>query len=172
MYLRLLIIITFFNLPLAIRLALPLIALFVLATGCAWVVHVRSRPAQSESLQQTALRNPLELTTALVFASLFVVISVASSWMRIKYGAAGVYSLAALVGLTDIDPFALSLAQGSTVELPRSASAAAILIAASSNNLLKAGYAMAFAGWQKAVSCSVALVLLAVAGIAIALLSA
>ena len=57
--------------------------------------------------------------------------------------------LAAVVGVTDIDPFVLSLAHGSEAALGRTTMAVAVLIAASSNNLLKAAYAVGFAGWRK-----------------------
>ena len=56
----------------------------------------------------------------------------------------GIYSLAAIVGITDIDPFVLNLAQGGASGMSNGALAAAILIAASSNNILKAIYAAGF----------------------------
>lgn len=170
MFLRMLIIIAVFNLPLAARLAPSLAGLFALAVGAAAIVFATGRATTAGSQAKTAPRNPLELTVALVFAVLYVVISVASSWVRTRYGATGVYSLAAVVGLTDIDPFVLSLAQGGTGEFPRAASASAILIAASSNNLLKAGYAAAFAGWRTSLRAGTALVVLAAAGAALAAL--
>lgn len=51
-----------------------------------------------------APNNPLELGAAMIFATLFVVISLASTWARSKYGAPGIYLLAATVGVSDIDP--------------------------------------------------------------------
>ena len=48
--------------------------------------------------------------------------------------------------MTDIDPFVLNLAQGGLSGTTAQILTAAVLIAASSNNLLKAGYALAFAG--------------------------
>jgi hypothetical protein len=75
--------------------------------------------------------------------------------------------LAAVIGISDIDPFVLNLAQGGVAGATSAALSAAILIAASSNNILKAFYAVSFAG--KATASSVAvLVLLAVAGLAAA----
>jgi uncharacterized membrane protein (DUF4010 family) len=82
---------------------------------------------------------------------------------------AGVYSLAAVIGITDIDPFVLNLAQGGTSGVPGDAIAAAILIAASSNNLLKAGYAASFGGARATIPSAAALVGLALGGIAIAI---
>jgi hypothetical protein len=51
-----------------------------------------------------------------------------------------------MVGVTDIDPFVLSLAQGGVQGMLTSAMLVAILIAVASNNLLKAAYTVSFAG--------------------------
>jgi uncharacterized membrane protein (DUF4010 family) len=53
------------------------------------------------------------------FAALFVVISIAATWVRARFGATGVYTLAGIVGLTDIDPFVLSIASGAQSHSPR-----------------------------------------------------
>ena len=113
--------------------------------------------------------NPLELGPAALFAFLFVAVSLVSKWAATQFGSAGIYSLAAIVGVTDIDPFVLNLAQGGTSGMSDSALAAAILIAASSNNILKAAYAAFFAGGRATAGSAAVLVLLAVAGVAIAL---
>jgi uncharacterized membrane protein (DUF4010 family) len=76
--------------------------------------------------------------------------------------------LAAIVGISDVDPFVLNLAQGGLTGVTVSTIAAAILIATSSNNVLKAFYAASFAGGRTTASSVAALVLLAAAGIAIA----
>ena len=86
-----------------------------------------------------------------------------------QFGISGIYGLAAIVGVTDIDPFVLNLAQGGVGGLPKVQLAAAILIAASSNNVLKAVYAASFAGGKATAGSSAALVMLAVAGGAIAI---
>src|SRR6478672_3911783 len=77
--------------------------------------------------------------------------------------------LAAVVGVTDIDPFVLNLAQGGTSGISNGAIAAAILIAASSNNLLKAGYATSFAGGRATTVSAAACVVLAIVGFAAAI---
>ena len=114
-------------------------------------------------------RNPLELGTAAIFAVLFIGVSLVSTWVSTEFGAAGTYVLAAVVGLADIDPFVLNLAQGGTSGISGAAAEAAILIAASSNNLLKAAYASVFAGGRATATSAIALVLLAAAGVVIAI---
>ena len=112
--------------------------------------------------------NPLELGSAAIFAFLFVVVSFVSSRAKAQFGTSGIYALAAIVGVTDIDPFVLNLAQGGTGGMSNDALAAAILIATSSNNILKALYAAFFAGGRATAASAAILVLLAVAGCAIA----
>jgi uncharacterized membrane protein (DUF4010 family) len=97
-----------------------------------------------------------------------VVVSFVSSWTKAQFGTSGIYALAAIVGVTDIDPFVLNLAQGGTAGMSNDALAAAILIATSSNNILKALYAAFFAGGRATAVSAAILVLLAVAGCAIA----
>ncbi len=69
----------------------------------------------------------------------------------------------------DADPFVLSVAQGGVASLDQTATAIAILVAASSNNVLKAVYSIAFAGWRRSMGIVLSLVVLGLAGIGIAL---
>jgi uncharacterized membrane protein (DUF4010 family) len=168
MYLRILVIVAVFNLALARTLAAPLISLSAGALLMT-ALQYRIRPASSESAEPLPVsRNPLELGAATVFAVLFVLTSMLSSWVTGAFGIPGMYSLAAITGVTDIDPFVLNLAQGSASGVPAAAIAAAILIATSSNGLLKAVYAITFAkGWETAPSAAV-LIALAGGGLAMA----
>jgi len=167
MYPRVLAVIAFFNLPLAARLVPSLLSLAALGLALAFLQYRRAGAAPAEAPRE-APRNPLELSAAALFALLFVVISIASSWVKSRFGETGVEMLAAIVGFTDIDPFVLSLAQGVAGPLPESGAAAAVLIAAASNNLLKAGYAAAFAGLRASLPATAALIALAAVGLAVA----
>jgi len=166
MYLRLLIIIVVFNRPLAMALAPSLLALagggLLLALGWYWIGN-----RKTDGGDNVAPANPLALTTAATFAALFVVISVASAWATQRFGAAGTYTLAAIVGVSDIDPFVLNLAQGDPAQT--TVDAAAILIAASSNNVAKCVYASVYSAGRTRFA-PVALIALAVGGIVAALL--
>ncbi len=173
MYLRLGVVVAIFNFPLARKLALPLAALFaaalIFAALCLALGFVRRRrELEGESAQPTQPRNPLELSAALVFAILFVLVSVVSLWAKIRFGQVGIFWLAAIVGVTDIDPFVLSVAQGGVSGLEPTAIGVAVLIAASSNNLLKSGYCIAFGGWWKSLPAVLSLLLLGVLGAVIA----
>ena len=169
MYLRILVIVAVFNLALARRLAAPLLGLSAFALVIA-ALQYRARPSLPEDRHRLPVsQNPLELGAATIFAILFVATAVLSAWVTGAFGTPGVYSLAAIIGVTDIDPFVLNLAQGGTSGVSGGAIAAAILIAASSNDLLKAVYAVAFGGRRMAVSSAAVLVALALAGIGLAI---
>ncbi|HEX4014858.1 MAG TPA: DUF4010 domain-containing protein [Candidatus Cybelea sp.] len=164
MYVRILFVCALFNLALAGRLAAVLIALAVLSA----VAAARLGRTRGAAAAQTALSNPLQLWTALIFAALFVAVSMLATFAQQTFGHAGIYVLAAVVGVTDIDPFVLSLAQGGAGAAGLSAAAIAILIAASSNNLLKAVYALGFSRQRAALVPAGALALLAGIGAAAA----
>jgi hypothetical protein len=82
--------------------------------------------------------------------------------------AGGIYSLAAIIGVTDVDPFVLNLVQGGVGELPSQVVVVAILIASSSNNLLKGMYTVIFAEFKEGMMPLAALVILACFGFCIA----
>ena len=165
MYLRLAVVIAFFSLPLAAVLLPALAFLFVAGGLLAWWEWRRIEPGAAETLSIPA-SNPLQLTTALVFAALFLAISLATTWVESVFGQAGIFTLAGLVGASDIDPFVLSLAQGGAPGMGLSSVAAAVLIAASANNIAKAGYAIGFGGVATANRPAVSMVVLALLGLA------
>ena len=98
---------------------------------------------------------------------MFVLVSLLSAWARSQSGATGIYLLAAIVGVSDIDPFVLSLADHASGDMPAGVGIIAILIATSSNNLLKAAYTLAFAGGRGGLAPAVALGLLALGGLGV-----
>ena len=79
-------------------------------------------------------------------------------------GSAGVYSLAAVMGLADVDPFILGLTQsaGSTTSL--AVASAAIAIAAACNNIAKGAYAFFLADRKTGIQSLCLLVSLALLG--------
>jgi len=172
MYLRILAVVAIFDMAVARILALPLAGLSLAGLAICGLQYWLARPAQ-ESAIAGAMRlagsgNPLELGPAAIFAGLFVVTSLVSAFAKTEFGISGIYALAAIIGVTDIDPFVLNLVQGGVAGAQGTALAAAILIAASSNNVLKALYAVIFAGGRATAVSAAALALLAAAGGAVA----
>ena len=166
MYLRIGIVVAIFDAQLALLLLPALMGLFLVgAVLAAFEWNRRSTSTPSKALPAT---NPLQLPTAVTFAVMFVIVTLASAWVRARYGQTGVLGLAAIAGATDVDPFVLSLAQGSVTGMTPHALAAAILIAAASNNALKALYAVLFGSLKACGRPAVLLLALAVLGIAVA----
>jgi uncharacterized membrane protein (DUF4010 family) len=169
MYLRLLIVVALFDQPLALSLAPALLALAAAGLILAGLWYRLSPARDGNAIADSATpSNPLELNAALIFAILFIAVSLASAWVRTRFGATGLYALAAIVGLTDIDPFVLSIASGGAATTSAGVAVPAILVAASSNNILKAAYTAGFAGARAALAPAGALALLALAGAAAA----
>ena len=166
MFVRITIVILLFDPHLALTLAPALGGLFLAGAAMAGVVW-RGRAKAGAALGLEPAANPLQIPLAVIFAAMFIVISVASVWAKTAFGAAGVFGLAAVVGVTDIDPFVINVAQGGIHGLSDQALAAAILIAASSNNVLKAGYTLGFGG-SRARLAALLLVTLAALGLAAA----
>ena len=84
------------------------------------------------------LHNPFEITPALLFAALFVVLIVLTSVVRGTLGNSGLIGLGAVVGVSDIDPFILSLARPG--ETATGVAVSAMIIAMMSNTIAKGVY--------------------------------
>jgi uncharacterized membrane protein (DUF4010 family) len=84
------------------------------------------------------LHNPFEITPALLFAALFVILLVVTSVVRGTLGDSGLIALGAIVGVTDIDPFILSLAH--PIDIARGVAVSAMIISMLSNTIAKGVY--------------------------------
>ncbi len=143
MYLRLLGIAFAFNLDIADKLAIPFILLALLTSFISMYFYHRARRDLNSSLNEEEDQNPLELGTAFLFAFLFIFMASLTHIVLSRYGDLGLNILSFIVGLTDIDPFVLSILS-SKFNVTAEAATTAILIAAGSNNILKAIYSYVF----------------------------
>jgi len=141
MYIRLIIVAMIFNMTIAKVIALPFIVLSVVGFVISFFyLRVGKKDAVISDIVD---KNPLELGTAFVFAFLFVIMIMLTHFITIHYGSSGLKIFSFIVGFTDIDPFILSLLTGKYV-VSQTQVVNAILIAAGSNNLIKAVYALYF----------------------------
>ncbi len=148
MYLRLAILLALFNRDLMYRLALPFIVLAGLAIAVGWLWSQRGDDNAGPASGETELKNPLEISAALFFALLFLAMLIATH-LAVEYlGKSGVYTLAAVMGVTDVDPFIMGMTQATPALTPLQLASSAILIAASSNNVVKGIYAYALSSRQ------------------------
>ena len=145
MYLRLTILLGLFNRSLLAHLAPSFLGLALLALLVGWV-WLRKPDASSEAIKREfEPANPLELRAAFLFAALFLAMLVATHLTVVYLGRAGVYALAAIMGVTDVDPFIMGMTQATPALAPLALATVSILIAAASNNVVKGIYAYTLA---------------------------
>ena len=80
-------------------------------------------------------------------------------------GRAGVNILAAVMGVTDVDPFIMGMTQAAGTLTPLKVAATAVLIAAASNNLVKGIYSYSLADRKTGMQSLSLLLGLAAAGL-------
>jgi len=163
MYFRLLIVALVFNVSVAKVLVAPFIVLALLGVVCA--LYYLKQGSKTKIKPDYVDENPLELGAAFLFAGLFVLMMLITHFVTLHYGNSGLRVLSFAVGFTDIDPFILSLLTGKYT-VGQSELVSAIMIAAGSNNRLKAAYALWFGGWRGGSRSAFWIALLGVATIA------
>lgn len=145
MYIRIFLLALFFNRDIAVHLA-PAFGVFVVVSVALAVFFSRSHGAGSKDPDGAGMvdvhNNPLEFKTAFVFAALFIFFAFITGYIKTNYGTGGINVLSFVVGVTDIDPFILSLFQ-SKWNVENTFLVTAVINAASSNNLLKMVYGVA-----------------------------
>jgi len=166
MYLRLAGLVTLFNRNLILTLGIPFAALAAGALVVGWIWTRLPDASTGPVAQEFEPKNPLELRAALFFAVLFLAMLVATHLVVTYLGKAGVYSLAALMGVSDVDPFIMGMTQAGGTSTSLTVAAAAILIAAASNNLVKGIYAYSMSDRKTRVQSFSLLAGLALAGLA------
>ena len=131
----------------AIRLAPALLLFSLISGGYAWWLR---RSGQVEPVAATDApevkmneRNPLELNSAILFALMFVTVSLVTKFVLLRFQELGLRMLSFLVGASDIVPFIVSVLQGNLGIGPNQI-LQAIVIATASNNVMKTAYTFGF----------------------------
>jgi uncharacterized membrane protein (DUF4010 family) len=117
-----------------------------------------------DSARTPALQTPFELGTALRFGVILVVVMLGAEALRRLAGDAGVYLMALLSGLTDVDAITLSLGNMAGEQLGAAVALQGILIAAMANTLVKMGLAIGLGGRGLALRVGLGLGAVIVAG--------
>lgn len=112
------------------------------------------------------MSNPLELKPALFFGALLVLVILLGKAAIHYFGEAGLYLLAVVSGTADVDSINLTLSRMSLADLSLDVAILGIVIAASSNTLVKAVLAVVVGGFD--LGMRVLLPLLATAGAGLA----
>lgn len=107
--------------------------------------HLRGGGAEGAPAHE--VRNPLSLAVAIQFAILYALVVLVVRWADDTFGGTGVYWASAIAGLTDLDAISISIAQlQQSDHISPEGAARAVLIAAGTNSLLKAGMATVLGG--------------------------
>jgi len=165
MYVRLIVLLGLFNRGLMIALGPSFLMLAGLAVAFGWYWSRRVDRGSEEVKREYDPKNPLELRAALLFAGLFLVMLIATHLVAIHLGRAGVYVLAAVMGVADVDPFIMGMTQSAGAVTSLQVAAVAILIAAASNNIVKGVYAYLLSDRRTGMMSLCLLVGLAVLGL-------
>ena len=145
MYLRIVALVWLFNAALARALAPAFLALAAMAILGGFIWHRLPDERLMDPPAPTQAHNPLELRTAFLFAVLFVLMLIATHLALTYLGSRGIYSLAAIMGLTDVDPFIMGMTHEAGLSTTLQVAARAILLATACNNLIKGCYAYSLA---------------------------
>lgn len=136
MYLRILVIIYLLNSGIANDMWWKLIMLSCVGLLFAAITHDKNSETSAGPI--SSIQNPFEIKPAIIFAFLFVLLSIGTIWVKQLFGGGGVLVLSAIVGVTDIDPFILSIINK---RLPvENIIESAILISMISNTIVKGFY--------------------------------
>ncbi len=109
----------------------------VLGAGAAvlWLRQSQNGATENPQLQ---IKNPFDLGTVLQLAALIAAILLLAKLVATHAGNAGLFLLAAISGIADVDALTLSMARLSGVQVSAADAATAILVAASVNTVSKA----------------------------------
>lgn len=140
MFPRILIYCALINPALLPQLVWPVAVMTLLLYLPALIIWQRNR-GRLEVSRPELTQNPLDLKSALVFGGLLVAILLLGEFLQEWLGDLGIYVLAASSGIADVDAITLSLTRMSQDTLVGHTAVIGIVIAAATNNLVKAGIA-------------------------------
>jgi uncharacterized membrane protein (DUF4010 family) len=128
----------------------PVLAGGLVVGGLGAAYGVRRLRPQGE-LPALAMGNPTELRPALGFGLMYAVVLLAAAWLTNWLGNRGLYAVALVSGLTDVDAITLSsLRLHNLDKLPASVAVNVITLAVLANLVFKSVLTLAIGGWQMA----------------------
>ena len=157
---RVLIIVAFLNPTLMLQLLLPLGLAGTVLAGSGAVLALRHGKATGEH-GHIDLKNPFELTTVLQFGALLTLVFFLGKIISANVGNAGIYALAAVSGLADVDALTLSMARFGRDQVGAEVAARAVAIVVAVNSFAKAVLGWVVGGidigWRMMVIASLAI---------------
>jgi uncharacterized membrane protein (DUF4010 family) len=145
MYARVLVLVAVVDPSLVTSVVAPLGACVVASVVVSLWVRRRSQAPGAPA--QVAFTNPFELGSAVKFALIYALVLLVSKAATQYLGTGGTYLAGVLAGTTDVDAITISVAHMSVEGMDHAVAATTILLAISTNTLVKAGMAVVMGGW-------------------------
>jgi uncharacterized membrane protein (DUF4010 family) len=165
MFVRILLIASIINPSLFKILVVPMTIMTLISIISAAIIWHHN--GNQETGQLSDFINPLELKSALFFGALLTLVLLLGKAAIHYYGETGLYMLAFFSGIADVDPINLTLAKMSKADLSSDVAVLGIVIAASTNTLVKGGLAAVIGGKALLIRVFLPLLLSAMGGISI-----
>lgn len=137
MFVRVMVTVALVYLPLLTQIWWPFSLMALFTAALAGFFYWRGNAGRQIKQRQDNLSNPFSLWAASKFALLFALVLLTVKLTQHYAPAEGVYLVAALAGLTDVDAITLSMTELARQNNQLSLSAAALLVAVLSNTLVK-----------------------------------
>ncbi len=147
MFIRFLILIFIFSKEIFNIIYPFLLFLFVTTAITAWYIQSR-RKIKVDNHADEETSNPLEFKVAIIFATLFVIFTIATHYTLVYAGTGGLNLLSVVAGFSDITPFILNLLQ-SAGNIAVMVVVACCMQAMVSSIFVNMGYALFFSGSGK-----------------------
>lgn len=170
MFPRIVVLVAVVNRALLPELLVPMIAMGSIVGGYAAFLFFSDTSIDAAPPKgKVEVENPFSLIAAARFAALFAVVLLAVKIVQAHFPPGGLYAVAALAGLTDVDAITLSMSEFAQTGEARIA-IIAIVIAALSNTIVKGAMALVLGGPQLGKKLAIATVFTLAVGLAAALL--
>jgi uncharacterized membrane protein (DUF4010 family) len=149
-------------------MAWPFVAMLLVCSLLALGLYF---PGRKDSAEMPAQKNPAELKPALLFGALYAIVLLAVAAAKQYLGSAGLYIVAIISGLTDLDAITLSTGQlADSDKLEANTAWRVILVALLSNLLFKFGIVAALGPSSLTKRIGLATAIAVAAGLGILLL--
>ncbi len=153
MYVRVIIVVGIFNQSLLSGITVPLILMaFASAIGSLVMFKIAGKKDTTATIE---VSNPCDISSALKFGLLLGVIVLAVHYARQWLGSTGVYAIAAISGIADVDAISLSMAEQSMHGLGSQIAIGGIIIAVAVNTVVKVIFVASIAGKKMAFPLAV-----------------
>lgn len=135
MFPRMLLEVSVINRALLPELLMPLIAMMLVSYISVPLLLFTSE--RESTIHTVNIKNPFEMLPALKFGALLVAVMLLAKLFQQWFGDTGLYAVAAISGITDVDAITLSISRLARGDLDATVAVQAIVIAASVNTLVK-----------------------------------